>query len=82
MQKSWATVKDYIDPERAQQVKMLLDIQEQEAVWWRDACLLYFGTFSRMPLPTGAEQPAHTLDYYEKQKFYYAPGTTTTGLEK
>ena len=82
MQKSWATVKDYIDPERAQQVKMLLDIQEQEAVWWRDACLLYFGTFSRMPLPAGAEQPAHTLDYYEKLKFYYAPGTTTTGLEK
>ena len=82
MQKSWATVKDYIDPERAQQVKMLLDIQEQEAVWWRDACLLYFGTFSRMPLPNGAEQPAHTLDYYKKLKFYYAPGTTTTGLEK
>jgi alpha-glucuronidase len=82
MQKSWAAVKDHIDPERAQQVKMLLDIQEKEAVWWRDACLLYFGSFSRMPLPPGAEQPAHTLDYYEKQKFYYAPGTNTTGLEK
>ena len=82
MQRSWAAVKGNIDEERAEQVTMLLEIQEQEARWWRDACLLYFGTFSRMPLPVGAEPPAHNLDYYEKLNFYYAPGTSRTGLEK
>jgi hypothetical protein len=33
----------------------LLAIQEQEARWWRNACLLYFQTFSRRPLPAGLE---------------------------
>jgi alpha-glucuronidase len=81
MQKAWNGVKGSIDEERWQQVRMLLAMQEREAVWWRNACLLYFQTFSRMPLPEGAERPDHTLDYYEKLRFYYAPGTSTTGLE-
>jgi len=60
---------------------MLLTIQEKDAIWWRNACLLYFQTFSRMPLPPGAEQPDHTLDYYKNLQLYYAPGTASTGLE-
>jgi alpha-glucuronidase len=81
MQKAWNNLKGSIDEERWEQVKMLLGIQEQEAVWWRNACLLYFQTFARLPLPAGAELPDHTLDYYKKLQFYYAPGTATTGLE-
>jgi alpha-glucuronidase len=82
MQKCWDALQwSGIDEERWQQVKMLLTIQEKDAVWWRNACLLYFQTFSRLPLPAGAEQPDHTLDYYEKLQLYYAPGTATTGLE-
>ena len=77
MEKAWTSVKSRIDEQRARQITMLLSIQENEAVWWRDACLLYFQTFSRQPLPAGAEQPAHTLDYYEKLNFNgYAPGTS------
>jgi alpha-glucuronidase len=53
---------------------MLLIIQEKEAVWWRNACLLYFQTFSGMPIPSGIEQPDHTLEYYKSLKFPYAPG--------
>ena len=75
MEKAWNSVKNNIDEQRARQVSMLLSIQENEAAWWRDACLLYFQTFSRQPLPAGAEQPAHSLDYYEKLNFSYAPGT-------
>jgi alpha-glucuronidase len=81
MQRTWNNVKGSIDEERWEQVKMLLNIQQQEATWWRNACLLYFQTFSRLPLPAGAEHPDHTLDYYEKLQFYYAPGTAATGLE-
>ena len=38
-----------------------LAIQEHEAVWWRDAALSYFQTFSHLPVPNGYEPPAHPL---------------------
>jgi alpha-glucuronidase len=82
MQTVWNTMRRKIDPERWEQVQMLLTIQVNEAVWWRNACLLYFQTFSKMPLPAGAERPDHDLKYYEGLNFYYAPGTDRTGLEK
>ncbi|GAB3820829.1 alpha-glucuronidase family glycosyl hydrolase [Pontibacter rugosus] len=47
MQKTWDNQEGMIDQERFQHVKQLLTVQEQEAKWWRDACLLYFQTFSK-----------------------------------
>jgi alpha-glucuronidase len=73
-QKTWETMSQYIDNQRFTQVKMLLATQEKEAVWWRNACLLYFQTFSKMPIPNGFEKPDRTLDYYKSLKFPYAPG--------
>jgi len=49
-------------------------VQEKEAVWWRDACLSYFQTYSKMPLPASVEKPSHSLEYYEQLSFPYAPG--------
>jgi alpha-glucuronidase len=74
MQKTWNNLKGLIDKERFEQVKMLLHIQEKEAVWWRDACLSYFQTFSKMPISANYEQPAHSLEYYKSLKFPFAPG--------
>jgi alpha-glucuronidase len=74
MQKTWKDLNGLIDSERYEQVKMLLSIQEKEAVWWRDACLSYFQTFSKMPIPSNYEKPAHTLEYYKSLKFPFAPG--------
>jgi alpha-glucuronidase len=74
MQQSWNQLKNYIDEERFRQVSMLMAIQEKEAVWWRNACLLYFQTFSKMPLPAGYEKPDKTLEYYKGLTFPYAPG--------
>ena len=73
MQRSWDGMKNYIDAERFNEVKQLLAIQEQEAVWWRNACLLYFQTFSHKPIPAKYEKPDHTLAYYEGLEFPYAP---------
>ena len=73
MQRSWDRMKNYIDNERFRQVQQLLVIQEQEAVWWRNACLLYFQTFSNKPIPAGYEKPNHTLAYYQELSFPYAP---------
>jgi alpha-glucuronidase len=74
MQTTWLSVKDNIDATRYEQVTELLAIQEKEAVWWRNACLLYFQTFSKMPLPPGVEKPDQTLDYYQHLEFPFAPG--------
>ncbi|MCF0202818.1 MAG: alpha-glucuronidase, partial [Bacteroidaceae bacterium] len=32
-------------------VKQRLAIQEHDAIWWKDACLQYFQTFSKLPIP-------------------------------
>ena len=74
MQRTWNSLEGKIDPDRFGQVKALLAIQEKEAVWWRNACILYFQGFSRQPIPEGLEKPDHSLDFYRKLEFPYAPG--------
>ena len=74
MKQVWASLNDYIDKERYDHVNQLLDIQEKEAVMWRNACLLYFQTFSKKAIQDDYEQPDKTLDYYKNLDFRYAPG--------
>lgn len=74
MRQTWDRLAKLVDKEKFQHVKMLLGIQEQEAIWWRNACLLYFQTFSKMPFPRGLEQPDKDLSYYQSLKFPFAPG--------
>ena len=71
---TWDGLAPYVDAERHAQVAAFLAIQEQEARWWRDACIAYFQTFSKRPLPAGFAPPAHPLEYYQSLKFPYAPG--------
>jgi alpha-glucuronidase len=71
---TWQKAKSFISENQYKEVNMLLEIQLKEARWWRDACLLYFQTFSKMELPDGVDKPEHTLKYYQSLKFPYAPG--------
>jgi alpha-glucuronidase len=64
MQRTWRALAARIDAARFKDVDDFLTIQNAEAKWWRDAALLYFGTFSRLPLPAGGDRPAQTLDWY------------------
>jgi alpha-glucuronidase len=66
MQAIWDAVAPFVDGARHGHVRRLLAIQEREARWWRNACLLYFQTFSRRPLPAGLEPLAGTLDDYRQ----------------
>ncbi|QCR25216.1 alpha-glucuronidase family glycosyl hydrolase [Pontibacter sp. SGAir0037] len=68
MQKDWDSVKSFVDPERFHKVQSLLAEQEKEAVIWRDANVLYFQTFSKMPIPHGLERPVHSLEFYKRLK--------------
>ncbi|WP_142685296.1 alpha-glucuronidase family glycosyl hydrolase [Chitinophaga polysaccharea] len=74
MQDTWKTLQPYIDKQRFEQVSMLLKIQHEEAIWWRNACVLYFQTISKMPIPPQYEQPDKTLEYYKQLRFPFAPG--------
>jgi alpha-glucuronidase len=70
----WAALQGLIDEERFAHVAALLRIQERDACHWRAACLLYFQTFSRRPLPAGVEPPTHSLDDYEHIQLSHMPG--------
>jgi alpha-glucuronidase len=70
----WDQMIPYVSESRHKEVKMLLNIQLKEAKWWRNACLLYFQTFSKKELPLGVEPADHSLEYYKSLKFPYAPG--------
>ena len=73
-QRSWASLRGHIDEERFNHVDDLLRVQARDARWWRDACLLYFQTFSRRPLPGGVGSPAHDLAYYEAIRLHWMEG--------
>ncbi|HEX7631512.1 MAG TPA: alpha-glucuronidase family glycosyl hydrolase [Lacunisphaera sp.] len=74
MRRNWEALAGRIDAERFTAVQQRLQRQEQDAIIWRDACLLYFQTFSHRPLPSGVEAPAHDLEYYKNLRIRYAPG--------
>lgn len=74
MQATWKKLQPYVDPQRFDQVNMLLNIQHKEAIWWRNACVLYFQTWSRLPIPASYEKPDKTLEYYKQLRFPFAPG--------
>lgn len=72
--RQWNTLEKYTDGERFHHIKQLLNIQLKDAIWWRNACLLYFQTFSKMPIPAHYEQPDKTLEHYQSIRILYAPG--------
>lgn len=64
----WNQMSDYVDSERYQAIANRLKIQADDAVWWKDACLEYFRTFSRMKYPSGVDKPVFRLKELKKVK--------------
>lgn len=71
MQSTWNSMEEKIDRERFEHVKSLLELQKNEAIWWRDACILFFQGYSGLPIPAKYEQPKHSLEYYKSIPFPY-----------
>ncbi|MGI4863372.1 MAG: alpha-glucuronidase family glycosyl hydrolase [Janthinobacterium lividum] len=61
MQRQWAAARLALDPAVYADVAARLRVQHREALWWRDACVLYFQTFSRQPVPAPFVPPTRTL---------------------
>jgi len=62
---TWAALQGKLDDERFNEVAGFLKIQADEARWWRDASLDYFGSLSGLPIPPQYEPPLHPLNFYE-----------------
>jgi alpha-glucuronidase len=61
MQRQWAQVQPAVDAELHADVTARLAVQYREALWWRDACVLYFQTLSRRPIPPTLPKPTRSL---------------------
>ncbi len=68
----WDGLEKYVDADRFKHVQSKLRRQAHDAVWWRDACLLYFQQYSKMPLPSDVERPVKDLDEYKQIKFRWS----------
>lgn len=66
LQKQWAQVKNDVDPETFANVTGRLATQQKEAIWWRDAWVLYLQEFARQPIPAPFKKPDRTLDEVKK----------------
>ncbi len=77
MQVKWAAFQDmalmaesagYIPKGTYGDIKNRLAIEEHDAIWWRDACVQYFQTFSKQPIPAYCEKPQRSLEELMKVK--------------
>ncbi|WP_340114606.1 alpha-glucuronidase family glycosyl hydrolase [Maribellus mangrovi] len=66
---TWKNMSKYVDQQRYDEVSKKFDIQVKEAIWWRDACLLYFQTFSEKEIPVELDKPVHQLEKLKQLKF-------------
>ena len=73
MNTCWTAMERHVDADRFKAVTALLERQDQEATWYRDGCVLYFQTFSNLPIPAGYEKPAHDLATYMNPAFIPMP---------
>ncbi|HEX6274409.1 MAG TPA: alpha-glucuronidase family glycosyl hydrolase [Polyangiaceae bacterium] len=72
---TWEALAPFVDAKRFAEVRALFAVQEHEAAWWRDACLLYFQTHAKRPFPPGIPAPSRTLDDYRAIDEKYVPGS-------
>ena len=61
-QKIWDRTAPFIDKNRFEEVQYKLKVHLKDAIEWKDACLLYFQTFSREPIPYELERPVNDLE--------------------
>ena len=66
-QEIWEHTSNYVDEARFTAVQKKLRIQSQNAQVWKDACILFFQQFSKMPIPPSVEKPIYNLEDLIKQ---------------
>ncbi|NOW96402.1 alpha-glucuronidase [Mucilaginibacter sp. SG564] len=64
-QKEWDNLQPYVDQQRFEEVQSKLRKQCHDAQVYKDACLLYFQQYSKLPFPSDLERPIYDLQYLE-----------------
>jgi alpha-glucuronidase len=74
MQKRWSELEGEIDRERYEHVRALLEVQERDALRWRNSSVSYFQDISGRPLPKGSPKPPLSLEEYKRlEHTFYVP---------
>ncbi len=77
---AWAALAGKISPAIYSDVKERMGVQQRDAQWWHDACLLYFQDINGLPLPEGTMPIAYDLDSLKAVRLgitnYEAPSPT------
>ena len=66
--RTWDGLEPYVSPALFAEAKRKLEIQQHDAEWWRDACVGYFQTFSKRPLPSDVRPlrlPIDSLEFHQ-----------------
>ncbi len=74
MKDEWISLKGSVDDDRHEMVLKFLDMQERDARIWKNACILYFQTFSQRPIPAQVEKPDKDLEFYKSHRYNDIPG--------
>ncbi|MDX9810968.1 MAG: alpha-glucuronidase family glycosyl hydrolase [Bacteroidales bacterium] len=74
MKMDWISLKESVDSDRHGMVLKFLEMQERDARIWKNACILYFQTFSGKPIPARVEKPDKDLDFYKSHRYNDIPG--------
>ena len=61
-QQIWDNAESYVEEEPFAAVQRKLRSQAENAQVWKDAAILYFQQFSKMPIPRQVESPIYNLD--------------------
>jgi alpha-glucuronidase len=77
MQQVWKSMRPYVDGVQFHQVDQLMAVQYDEAIRWRNSCVLYFQTFSKKPFDPKYPKPDHDLQYYRSLRYPNVPGQGT-----
>ncbi|RYY69291.1 MAG: alpha-glucuronidase [Chitinophagaceae bacterium] len=75
-QKTWDALENYVDANLFTEVQSRLKRQARDAQVWKDGCLLYFQTFSKMPIPAELERPVYDLKFLEASDMLKVTDTT------
>ena len=66
MQELWQQLEGKLPQDLWNDIRLRLDCQHKDAIWWRDACLLYFQSINQLPWPQTAAEPQHKLEDLKK----------------
>lgn len=61
-QSTWASLKPYVSEDIFNEVTRKLQIQRNDAEWWKNACVGYFQTLSQRDLPSDARPLSVPID--------------------